>query len=96
MEIENLEVKHNPEAHRFEVQLGSEIAMVSYNIAGKNIIFTHTEVPQAYEGRGIAGKMAKFALDYAVENGYKIQPLCPLVKLYVDRNPEYQAHSWGY
>jgi hypothetical protein len=30
--------------------------------------------------------MVKVALDYAVNAGHKIQPLCPIVKLYVDRH----------
>jgi predicted GNAT family acetyltransferase len=96
MDINTLEVKHNPEAKRFEVQLGEQLAMVEYMIAGNNMIFTHTEVPREYEGQGIANRMVKFALDYAVNAGRKIQPLCPIVKLYVERHPEYQAHSWGY
>ncbi|HLU08226.1 MAG TPA: GNAT family N-acetyltransferase [Oceanobacillus sp.] len=96
MDINTLDVKHNPEAKRFEIQLGDQLAMVEYMLAGNNIIFTHTEVPPAFEGQGIANRMVKFALDYAVNAGYKIQPLCPVVKHYVDRHPEYQAHSWGY
>jgi hypothetical protein len=96
MDTNTLEVKHNPEAKRFEIQLGDEFAMVEYMIAGNNMIFTHTEVPPAFEGQGIANRIVKFALDYAVNAGHKIHPLCPIVKLYVDRHPEYQAHSWGY
>ena len=96
MDINMLEVKHNPEAKRFEIQLGDQFAMVEYMIAGNNMIFTHTEVPREFEGQGIANRMVKFALDYAVNAGHKIQPLCPIVKLYVDRHPEYQVHSWGY
>lgn len=96
MDASTLDVKHNPEAKRFEVQLGDKIAMVEYMLSGNNMIFTHTEVPQEFEGQGIANHMAKFALDYAVEAGHKIQPLCPLVKRYVDRHPEYQQYSWGY
>jgi uncharacterized protein len=94
--METREVKHNPEESRFEVQLGDQIAIIEYDIAGKNMVFKHTEVPPEFEGQGIASQMAKFALDYAVEAGYKIQPFCPYVKGYVDRHAEYQPHSWGY
>lgn len=91
------EVIHNPEATRFEIQLDDgQIARVEYDIAGNNIIFTHTEVPPEYEGQGLAGQMAKVALDYAVESGRKIQAFCPYMKRYVDQHPEYQPHSWGY
>lgn len=96
MDASTIEVKHNPAEKRFEVQLGDQIAKVEYMLSGNNMIFTHTEVPPAFEGQGIANRMAKFALDYAVEAGHKIQPLCPLVKHYVNRHPEYQKYSWGY
>jgi uncharacterized protein len=96
MNTENLEVRHNPERSRFEVRLGDKIAVSEYMLAGNNIIFTHTEVPPEFEGQGIAGKLAKFALDYAVQAGHKIQALCPFIRLYVERHPEYQPHTWGY
>lgn len=95
-DAEEFEVKHNVEAKRFEVQLGDQLALIDYDIAGNNMVFLHTEVPPAFEGQGIANKMAKVALDYAVQAGHKIQPFCPFVKRYVDKHPEYQPHSWGY
>ncbi|MDL1902761.1 N-acetyltransferase [Anaerolineae bacterium CFX9] len=94
LNADELEVRNNADAKRFEVALDGELAMIEYMIAGKNIIFTHTEVPPAFEGRGIANRMAKVALDYAVEAGYKIQPLCPFVKRYIQRHPEYQPYAW--
>ncbi len=94
--MDNIEVRHNVEETRFEVQLGDQIAILEYDIAGNNMVFTHTEVPPAFEGKGVAGKMAQVALDYAVEKGHKIQAFCPFVKSYVQRHKEYQPHTWGY
>ena len=91
-----LEVKNNPEAKRFEIVLDDKIALVEYMIAGKNMIFTHTEVPPEFEGMGVANKMAQVALDYAVSEGYKIQAVCPFISLYVQKHPEYQPITWGY
>lgn len=96
MDTENIEVTQNVEESRFEVDLGDKIAIMEYDIAGNNMIFTHTEVPPEFEGHGIAGKMAKVALDYAVQKGHKIQAFCPFVKSYVQHHPEYQPHTWGY
>jgi uncharacterized protein len=95
-DINNIEVKHNAGETRFEVQLGDKMAFIEYDIAGNNMVFTHTEVPPEFEGKGIAAKMAKVALDYALEKGHKIQAFCPYVKGYVERHPEYQPHTWGY
>jgi predicted GNAT family acetyltransferase len=94
MDSANLEVRHNPERSRFEIQLGEDLALAEYMLAGSNIIFTHTEVPPAFEGQGIGSQLAKFALDYAVKQGYKIQPLCPFIAAYVRRNSAYQPHVW--
>lgn len=96
MNIDDLQVKHNPEAKRFELQVDDQIAIAEYMLAGNNMIFTHTEVPPALEGRGIANKLAKFALDYAVQAGHKIQPVCPFITSYIQRHKEYQPHTWGY
>lgn len=93
--VEQLEVHNNEEAKRFEAQLGDKFAIIEYMRAGNNIIFTHTEVPQEYEGQGIANKLAYVALECAKEQGLKVQPLCPFVKLYITKHPEYQDIVWG-
>lgn len=87
-------VKNNNDLNRFEVDLGDQIAVMEYMRAGNNIIFTHTEVPQAYEGQGIANQMAAVALAYAKSEGLKVQPLCPFVKGYIEKHPEYKEISW--
>lgn len=94
--FDNLEVINNVEEKRFEVRLGDQIAMIEYMRAGDNIIYTHTEVPSAFEGRGVANKMAKVALEYAKNEGLKVQPLCPFVALYIRKHKEYQSITWGY
>ncbi len=98
MEInpDSLEVTNNIIQNRFEVSLEGRTAIMEYMIAGTNMIFTHTEVPPEFEGKGIASRMAQFALDYARDHSYKIQALCPFVALYIRRHPEYQPITWGY
>ncbi|MBZ0296524.1 MAG: N-acetyltransferase [Anaerolineae bacterium] len=96
IDSDQLEIKHNPDEHRFEVMLDGKIAMVQYMIAGKNIIFTHTEVPPEFEGLGIGNKMAHVALEYAQAEGYKVQAICPFIAAYIRRHPEYQSITWGY
>lgn len=91
-----LEVRQNPEAQRFEIDLGDDSAFVEYMIAGQNIIFTHTEVPVAYEGQGIGGRLAHYVMEYARTEGYRVQALCPFIAAYVERHPEYQPITWGY
>lgn len=95
--LDDLEIVQNTDTSQFELKLdANSTAIVEYQIAGKNIIFTHTEVPQKYEGKGIASRLARHVLDYAVAEGFKIQALCPYIAMYVARHPEYQEHTWGY
>ena len=43
------------------------------------ITFTHTEVDDAYEGQGLGGTLARYALDDARARGLEVRPLCPFI-----------------
>lgn len=86
-------IQHNNAEDRFEA-LGFDdtvIGLVDYCISedGKTLIVPHTEVNKEYEGNGIAGALTKALLDYARLNSYKIMPVCPYTKTYIERHPDY-------
>ena len=82
---------HNAETKRFETDLDGYPGVVEYMLAKPNaIVFSHTEVAPEIEGKGIAGQIAKVALDYAREQGLEVMPLCPFVAAYIHRHPEYK------
>ena len=87
--IGDLEVIHNTEARRFEIHYGDEMARLEYHLRGPSIVYTHTVVPVVLEGHGIAGRLAKEALDYARESGLSVVPLCPYVADYIEKHQEY-------
>lgn len=95
-DLTTMNIVHNPDEKRFEVALGEDIAVVEYMLAGRNMIFTHTEVPEAFEGYGVASRMAEVALEHARDEGYLIQALCPFIARYVKQHPEYHDITWGY
>ena len=95
IDFDKLEVVNNKQAKRFEVKLEDDVAVVEYQLTGSIITFTHTEVPPAYEGHGIAGKIAKVALEYAKDHNLKVLPLCPYIKAYILRHPEYKSITYG-
>jgi predicted GNAT family acetyltransferase len=37
----------------------------------------------------VGSALAKHVLDYARENKLRVMPLCPFIKAYIDRHPEY-------
>jgi len=88
--IANLEVVHNYASNRFEVDLGKDKAVLIYMIKAGLFILLHTEVPPPFEGRGIAGKMAREALEYAKNEGLKVRSYCSYTTRYIERHPEYQ------
>jgi uncharacterized protein len=84
-------VEDNPAAGRFEAIVEGQLAVAEYRRAGDTIIFTHTEVPEALEGRGIAGALARTALEQARAQGLAVIPRCPYFAAYIRRHPEYAS-----
>ena len=53
------------------------------------LVITHTVVPLAIGGRGIAGDLVKHALDFARSEGLKVLPQCSYAADYIRKHPEY-------
>lgn len=83
------EIRDNPEKKRFEIDLGGgAMAVAVYNRLSNAIMFTHTEVPPAFEGQGIARRLILAGLEAARQEGKKVIPTCPLFASYMKRHPE--------
>jgi uncharacterized protein len=89
-EISNFEVVHQMSDSRFEIDLGKDKAILIYMIKAGLFILIHTEVPPAFEGRGLAGKMAVAALEYAKKEGFKVRSYCSYTTRFIEKHPEYQ------
>jgi uncharacterized protein len=92
----DLAVRDNRAASRYEAEVEGNLAVVEYLLGGSNITFTHTEVPEELEGRGIASQLARFVLDDARTRGLAVIPLCPFINAYIRRHPEYQDLVFGH
>ncbi len=90
MDPQELSVTHNESAHRFEIESEGRLAVLDYRLSGKTILFLHTEVPSALEGRGLGSKLVKVGLEYARANHLHVQSLCWFVDGTIERHPEYQ------
>jgi predicted GNAT family acetyltransferase/glutaredoxin len=93
------EVVDVPEESRYELRTGGEtVGLAAYRMRGENrIVFLHTEVDDALEGRGLGSTLAAAALDDARRRGLAIVPLCPFISRYIEGHPEYQdAVAAGY
>jgi uncharacterized protein len=90
IDLNSLNVVHNETESRFEINLGNETAVLTYRRYPDQIIYNHTEVPRSFEGRGIAAKLTRAALEYARAMNLRVVPTCPYIAGFIRKNSEYQ------
>jgi hypothetical protein len=84
-------VRDNREKRRFEIDLGDgSFAIAEYRLRAGKIMFVHTEVPPAHEGKGIGSLLVRTALASARERGLKVIPICPFFAAYIKKHAEEQ------
>jgi predicted GNAT family acetyltransferase len=74
---------------RLEIGRGGHLAYLEYALAGKVLQLIHSEVPEAMRGQGVASELAHSALEWAREQGLKVDVICPSVAAYLEKHPEY-------
>lgn len=84
----SVDVLHIPTASRFEATVDGQPCVCQYRIYGKVMMLTHTGVPKALRGRGIAAALVQAALDHARAKGLKVRPDCSYAEAYMQRHPE--------
>lgn len=84
-----LPVENNPPENRFEVNVDGETAVLLYEQSDNQLTILETLVPEAIEGRGIGSALAKAGLEYARDNNLRVMVICPFVKAYIQRHPEW-------
>jgi uncharacterized protein len=82
-------VINNEANSRFEIETEQGTALLNYKRKPGRLELVHTEVPEALEGRGLGGELARAALDYARSTDLEVAPLCSFVIAYVKRHQEY-------
>ncbi len=88
------EIKHKENDRRGMFYLEDDNGITSeltYSIKENGIlVIDHTETRPALEGKGLASKLVRKSVEYARENNFKIEPLCPFAEVQFDLNKEYQ------
>uniref|UniRef100_A0A667Y619 Protein NATD1 n=1 Tax=Myripristis murdjan TaxID=586833 RepID=A0A667Y619_9TELE len=88
-----IQVEHDKKRRQFVIRLNGshDRAVLLYEYVGKKTVdLQHTEVPDAYRGRGIAKHLAKAAMDFVVEEDLKAHLTCWYIQKYVKENPQPQ------
>lgn len=88
---EELIIHDNPAENRFEATLDGEmLGYAEYHRTQHVITFTHTIVLPRAQGKGVASKLIKTALDAARAAELRVKPVCPFVVRYINEHSDYQ------
>ena len=90
MEAAPVEVRRNNETGQFEVELDGDIAFAQFRRLPEGVLFPHTVVPEAFEGRGVGSALVRAGLDWARAEGLKVLPACAFFAAYMTRHAETQ------
>jgi predicted GNAT family acetyltransferase len=83
------ETLRNVTTGRIEIERNGELAYLEYSLADDVLELIHTEVPKALRGMQLASSLAETALNWAREKHYKVDIICPFVRAYIAKHPEY-------
>lgn len=82
-------IVHDAAARRFVTTVDGVQARLDYESRQGAIVITHTLVPPAIGGRGVAAALVRAALDHARRAGVKVVPACSYAEAWMRRSPEY-------
>ncbi len=73
-----------------ELKGESATGYLEWEPRGENVrVATHTVVPRAIGGRGVAGELVKRLIADARDQGFKIAPQCSYVAAKFEKNPDW-------
>jgi predicted GNAT family acetyltransferase len=86
------EISVAPDRHRYELSVdGKVVGFTEYRERPGLIAFVHTEVDEQMQGRGLADKLIRFALEDARERDLAVLPFCPFVRGFIERHREFET-----
>jgi predicted GNAT family acetyltransferase len=85
-------VEHDADHSRYRIRDGADhLGLIDYRLRsdGAVLAMTHTEVRPDRQGGGVAGILAKAALDDVRARALHVDPVCPYIATFIRRHPEY-------
>jgi uncharacterized protein len=76
-------ISHDQNEKRFTTEVDGQRAELTYTLAGSVMTITHTRVPKAIGGRGIAAELMSAALRVAKTAGWSVDPACSYAAAYL-------------
>jgi predicted GNAT family acetyltransferase len=81
-------IEHDREARCFRAAVEGHEAQLEYDRIDGLMVITHTRVPDAISGRGVASRLTRHAFDTAREEGLQVRPMCSYAAGWAERHPE--------
>jgi predicted GNAT family acetyltransferase len=81
-------INHDRIAHQFTSMVDNHLAVLDYTLTDHVMSITHTRVPQAIGGRGIAAELMRAAVNAARVGGWTVNPVCSYAVDYMRKHPE--------
>jgi len=80
---------HNKDENKYEFHIDDYIAYITYDNQDGVLHLTHTIVPDALAGKGLAKKLTIAVMEEIEAQGLKMQPQCSYIVAFVEKNPDY-------
>ena len=85
------EVRNNADKSRYELFVdGRQVGFMTYSVVEDTVLTPHAEVDVEHGGRGHGTELVRGSLDLIRADGRYVEPLCPFVRSYIRRHPDYQ------
>lgn len=86
-----MRVVDNKEENRFEAEIEGQMAVIEYSVQPGILSLNHVEIPEALSGKGVASEMIEKVLLQIEQRGLKVIPVCPFIKKYIQKHPEWES-----
>jgi predicted GNAT family acetyltransferase len=83
------DIHHEADRQRFTISVDGHTCVLDYELSDSVMTITHTGVPAAVGGKGIAAALTQVALDTARERQWQVIPRCSYAAVYLERHPQY-------
>jgi predicted GNAT family acetyltransferase len=87
---ETVEVIHARDDYEFVINVdGEEAGITEYRMGPGVRAFMHTVVDEKFQGRGLASRLVRQALEETRAEGLLVEPYCPYTRGFIEKHPEY-------
>ena len=85
------QIRHDAASRRFAIEVDGHLGYLEYERDGGTMAITHTIVPPAIGGRGIASELVRAVALHARNEGLRIDPQCSYADAWLRRHKEFEG-----